>query len=599
MKVDGIDVKSQAAKDRKEHFKLKPKDKFTIQERKLSRQKKSNKKSKNVLIHKNTSTPILPSTRVYIKSYGYFNKNEQILIEQISNNIFIFNYKGSKGLIKPAKIKGIDETGNSVKGFGFVIDDSLFLFQKPILPAENFYNVPSLNLCRDYLSGKYKPREFTPIWKDLDIILKTLFDFSKPLDVEVCKIFIGQTYLKPLLNEFFFLLIDATYGAGKTTLGEIIFSLSYHGFVGGDYSTAVISRLCDELDLNLYIDELDQALNDFEKVSILRKAQRRGNPYIRCEGRDNLPALYRIAGCHGGSYRSEMEDAFVSRSLRIHTSKSLDYRVPTLNSDKKMILKPIADELFLWSFENLLDLSVETCSKERGVEGKSKPKAFSRENLYNSMVKDLNTDEKALLRSTFGRDNELIFLCLKVGYLLQVDILTTLKEIIKYRQAEQQSGQNFYLDSLIQFLNQNFDNLEKKTLTDGLNSGKYFYPKSKLFSDFQIYLRSNNAAAIGTKKFASLLRDLGFIDGVSISSQRYFNYPCQCLIFTEEIKNKFLIIEPDLKQNATNKSDLKIQKGIGGNCDNCKDLSTLYYRDINEKMYCHACARKILEEENK
>ena len=300
----------------------------------------------NVIVSNNTATPILPTTPYYIKSWGIYDKEKQILIEQIESNTFYFDIKNKKGLVQ---INKFDK--------GFEIDGNKFIFrQKNIYESKLFYNTPSIDLVQRYIEGKYKPRVYTEINKEIVNNLKILFDFKSEVDVQTSSLCIGQSWIKPKLNQFFFYGIDSTLGGGKTTLGEIVYFLMRHGFLGGNISSASIPRLTDELDLNIFIDEIDQNIKDDDVMAILRKGQRRGNPYVRCEGRDNRPVAYDLAGIHGFSFRSELEDAFMNRALRIHSVKSFDYMLPVINSAKKEVLKPLADELFIWYLDNILNL---------------------------------------------------------------------------------------------------------------------------------------------------------------------------------------------------------------------------------------------------
>lgn len=512
-----------------------------------SRQEYKNKNKINnnndVNVNKNTTTPSLPTTSYYIKSWGYFDREKKIHIEQITPFSYIYNYDGKMGMSSPQS--ELDEKGK-VKSLYLEIEGEAFILPKRIYEARLFYNVPSQESCQKFLSGEFKPREYNLIAEDIKKILEQLFDFNDGVDIEVSNIHIGQSWIKPLLNNFFFYMIDSSLGGGKTTLGEIIFFMSRHGFVGGNISSASIPRLTNELDLNIFVDEIDQNLRDDDVLAILRKGQRRGNPYVRCEGRDNVPMAYDLAGCHGGSFRSELEDAFMNRALRLHTKKSGDHMLPVINSAKKEILKPLADELFFWHLKNLVSscskknnsqnlptTSLSSCSKV--YEGVGVFSDKQRKEIYEILTKHLTKDEKDFLTQVFGRDNELTFLCLETAKILNIDILQQLKTIMSNKTRDEASSESFYLDALRQLIFTSLPKLVTKTLKDGQNLGWFFYPKNRLYQDFMSYLKDMNVQTIGTKKFSSLLRDLGFVEGENILSQRYDAYPTACLIFNQKI----------------------------------------------------------------
>lgn len=510
--------------------------------------KKARKEYVNV--NKNIATPTLPATSRYIKSWGYFNKEEKIHIEQITPELFLYNNAGKKGIAETQTAK--NEEGK-IKFYYLDIEGKWYILPKRIYDARLFYNIPSINLCKDYLLGKFKPREYKEIAKDIKKILKELFDFSDEVDIEVSNLHIGQSWIKPIRNNFFFYMIDSTLGGGKTTLGEIVYFLVRHGFLGGNISSASIPRLTNELDLNIFIDEIDQNSRDDDVLSILRKGQRRGNPYVRCEGRDNIPMAYDVAGSHGGSFRSELEDAFMNRSLRVHTKKSFDFMLPVVNSAKKEILKPLADELFLWH----LDYLVAGCSEQEGVAGISTPThAEKRAEMYLDLTRHFTKEEQEFLKKVFGRDNELSYLCLETARILKLDVLDNLKKIMNNKALNEASSEGFYLDALKQLIFMELPKISSKTLKDGLNIGYPFYPKNRLYQDFMVYLRNINVQTIGTKKFSSILRDFGFVEGENITSQRYETYPTPCLIFNKKICESLSIpFEPIIiKQNKVEQS---------------------------------------------
>ena len=518
--------------------------------------KKINKNSVNG--NKNTTTPTLPTIHYYINSWGYFNKTKKILIEQITPNFFIYNIKGELGI---SEVKEIGEGNKKLKYL--VIKDSTFFFKKTIYPAFQFYNVPSLNKVQKFIEQDGKGRDFYDIEKDIQNVLLQMFDFGGEIDVKTSSLAIGQSWIKPLLNEFFFFGIDATKGGGKTTLGEIVYFLMRHGFVGGNISSAAIPRLITELDLNIFVDEIDQNVKDEDTMAILRKGQRRGNPYVRCEGRDNRPVVYELAGCHGFSYRSEIEDAFMDRAIRTHTTKSMNYMLPVINSSKKEILKPLADELFLWYIKNLF---VVGCSEERGVAVNSKPTTiysknlFNRAELYNSLVKNFTKEEKSFLEEVFGRDNELTFLCFKTAKILGFEMLEDIKKIIKKKQSDEASSENFYLETLKNYIVSIYDKISQRKLKDGDNSGCSFYPKNKLYQGFVKYLKELKVESVGTKRNSSFLRDIGFVEGISLRSQKYENYPTSCLIFTDGILKTLGLNFPEIKEAPKKEEEAKEEK---------------------------------------
>lgn len=501
----------------------------------MKKKAQKTKKQEKGLGPENTATPYYIATPRYIKSWGYYNKKNKILIERITPKWCLVNHDKDIFLaeLKEAlkKVDGKDK----VVGYGFKHAGVDYLVKK-LKDVNTFYNTPSLSQCEALVNKTRVLKPFNEIYEDVKKMLRVMFDFSSPKDVEITAITIAQSWIKPLLNSTFFYGIDATKGGGKTTLGELVYFLMRHGYVGGNITPAALVRLADDLDLNVFVDEIDQNLKDDDIMAALRKGQRRGNPYIRCEGKNNEPVAYDLFGCHGYSYRSDVEDAFMDRSLTIHTSKSQDPMLPVINNFKQEVLKPLADELFFWYFTNIHDVA--TCSGVAGCSSKYRHQTADRESLYKGYTKHLSTDDKTYLSTVFGRETELAYLCLNVSKMLGLDFLESLKEIMVSKKEDAASATNFYYDELLQYLHKNKATVLHKTLKDGLNAGCAFYPKSKLYTQFIEHLTTLKVSTIGTKKFSSLLRDFGFKQNESITSQRYDSYPTPCLIFKDPILKK-------------------------------------------------------------
>ena len=306
-------------------------------------------------------------------------------------------------------------------------------------------------------------------------MVKVLYDFKFETDITLVKLHIGMSYLQHFLPSATYICVDATKGSGKTTLLEIISLLKYHGFMAGDISPAALARYVDEHALNIAVDELDQKVGekgDQEIVSILRKGQRRGDPYVRCQGKNFVPKPYDVFGIHAFSIRSETEDALRQRAFDIHASESKDNRLPILNMVKENILSSLMDTLFIWYIENAVKIGVE-CSKLgvgselcgldyfnllhdlstecSGVGGKNATLTEGvitddRKTLYDNLTKGMKQPELELLAKLGGRNAELTYASLQVARLLGLDVIADLAKVSETKQADEGAGENFYFD---------------------------------------------------------------------------------------------------------------------------------------------------------
>lgn len=515
-----------------------------------------------------TATSHYTSTSHYTtRSWGFYDATTNTVAEQIEPWLYLCNANGKLQLAKVETEKDGSGKLERVQRRYISVDGRQFDLPLRIWKVRDYYHVPTIQRCEEFVRGTWKPRPLMEILNDVQYRVSILFDFTFKKDLELWKLFIVQTWLKPILHEFYFFGVDATKGGGKTTLLEIMKYLCRHGYLGGDVSAASLPRLVEELDLALFLDEIDQRLGDGEddSVSILRKGQRRGNKYVRMNKHTMIPEQFDVAGAHAFTYRSEVEDAFMSRSVAGHTATSRDSKLPVLNVFKDTLLQDLQEELFFWYMQNIpalassllhvttsLSSGVVTCSdcsKEYGHKD-IQTKRFA---LYELLLQQYTAQERAVLDTLIGRNAELGFLLIQECRLVGLELAPIIKDTLEEKQRDEQAGSTFHLDLLRELLAEVYRRVAQTSLVDrwqlndGVNAGCFYTTKSGVYSEFCQRCKEQNAPLIGTKRYASLLRDTGFMHGVSITSQRPpGRSPTQCLVFTPEILER-LSIDGSLK----------------------------------------------------
>lgn len=503
---------------------------------------------KRKLIPQPTPTPSTITTSHYTtRSWGFFDTTENLHCEQIDKNHFLYNLNGVLGVAEV--ITPPTEKGSPKKSPYIIIEGLKRTLPKKILPVNEYYELPPLEMCDAFVKGEYTPRGLPSIVADIESRVKVLFDYAKPTDFYLWLLFCLQSHLKPILNNFFFMSVDATKGAGKTTLLEIWAYLSRHGYLGGDVSAACLPRMVEDLDLSFFLDELDQRVGkkgEEDAVNILRKGQRRGNKYTRMNTNTMLPEQFDVAGTHAFSFRGELEDAFMSRSLQTRTAESSDKKLPVLNVFKEPILRPLKFELFFWSMKHLPEIAMKVSKIEKkvsdhvasvGIVGGVGGSSGARTILYDTIMQGYSDREKEALLNLLGRNMELGYLALQLSHLLELDLHGVITQAMQEKQEDEHHAGTFYKELLADLLVRIHEDLtDDWVLKDGINAGKKFTVKTSVFKALQEELKTNSVATIGTKKFASLLKDIGFIKHESIMSQRPPGLtPRECLVFTEKI----------------------------------------------------------------
>lgn len=499
------------------------------------------------------TTSTTSTTSFVIDSWGCVDLENKILLEQISETDYLYNIQGAIGL-KPLiyvckrcggmihncnkdKVKcSCGASLNWKEDLKLLINDFEFRFRnKPNTPL---YNLPDLKQIELFLCNSTRNRIRTKdLFKEIVDTLNVLFDFHRPEDPKICALFIMFSYVVSHFNSVFYLGVDATKGSGKTTLLEIISLLMRHGFLA-DCSPASIPRLKQKYDLSLAVDEIDQ-LRSFEDLQgLLRKGQRRGNKYVRLNKNSLEEEIYEAFGLYLFSFRSVLEDAFKQRSVLIRTARAKDSRLSILNLEKSTILKPLFNKIFLWYVENLFTFGSRSSQVVEVVGGftPSDSPNDMRKAIYDEMIGGFSQKEQKILDFLFGRNSEIGYLFFKVSKFLDIDITSDIQKTLEEKQQEEETPDDYYFDLIKEIFNNQVS--QTQPLSKGDFAGYRYYPKSKFYIALVNKLKNSNLMGIGSPKFNSLLKDIGFIEGYNIKNQKWDKVPVKCLIFDKSVLNK-------------------------------------------------------------
>lgn len=504
-----------------------------------------------------TSTTSTTFTTKLIDNWGYINLEEAILIEQLSKLEYIFNYKGEIGIanlefkcsacgtiIKADKDKIKCSCGQVLTSEhrGLHIKDKTFILKNK--SKDPLYLTPKIEDIREFLVNLQRAESTSGLFNEIVQSLETLFDFSRPEDSKICALYIIFSYVVHYFNSSFYLGIDSTKGAGKTTLLEILTIISRHGFLA-DVSPAAIPRLKTKYDLLIGIDEVDQLHEPEDIAGMLRKGQRRGNKYVRLNKNSLEEEIYEAFGLYCYSFRSQVEDAFKQRSVLIRTARCKDSRLSVINIEKLDLLRPLFNKIFFWYIQNIFTFGSES-SKGRTSRGGS---TLDRDVIYSDLTQDFTKEEKLLIATLLGRNSEIGYLFIKVCKFLGIDLTKDIEKTMTEKQEEEETPDDYYKDLIKSLFEMEIKNNSAWLLKKGEYAGYRFYPKTKFYMRLISELKNHNLMGIGTPKYNSLLKDVGFMPSYNIKNQKYENMPTLSLIFTTDVLKKLNVeYEPPIIQ---------------------------------------------------
>lgn len=498
------------------------------------------------------TSPTSPTSTTRINSWGYIDIKNKILIEQLTKDYYIYNIKGK---VKIVQLQFKCDCGtlittdtdkpkcscgnklNSKDHQGLYIQNKVFKFNNK--PEDPLYLTPSIQDIKDNILSFQKADDTQELFNEIENLLLTLFEFQNKEDSKLATLAILFSYVLPHFNSTFFIGIDSTKGHGKTTLLEILTILCRHGFLA-DVSPASIPRLKQKFDLNPFVDEIDQIKNSEDILGLMRRAQRRGNKYVRLNKTTLEAEIYDAFGFYCYSFRSMVEDALKQRTVMIRTPINKDSRLSIINLEKLPILKALHTKIFLWYIKNIF-VFCSGCSEVVDVVSTSTQEPLElRTKLYDRLTEDFDPEEKKLIGKLFGRNAEIGYLIIKTAKFLKLNITKEIKKIMEEKQEEEETPDSYYFDLIKEVYIKAIKEDSKYLLKKGEFSGWKCFPKTPLYYKLVHELKEHNLMGIGMSKYNSLLKDIGFIPRYNIKNERFSDNPnpVMSLIFTKDVLKK-------------------------------------------------------------
>lgn len=493
-----------------------------------------------------------------IKLWGCYDEDNNIIIEKIKSGVFFYKQGNISnqgcGIVNVQSVK----VGKYSWEYYILVPVKngviKYIFDK--YPKKPLYFVPEQKILEEYIKGNRKALSHKKLLEMLQNVLKTMFEFMDESDVFLASLFILQSYLDKKLNAIFLASIDAKFGAGKTTILELICKSMLHGFSAGDISKASIPRLIDQEAIRIGIDELDQIPEQQreEMEQMLRRGQRRDNPYIRFNKNTGDSEVFDTFGQAIYTLRTNTEDALASRSISIHTKVCNDKRLSILNLYKDTILEPLCNELWLWYLDNIGKFGGRSYQvvEVGGLFNKDHLEIDSlRGDLYIKLTNFLSKKELSIFETLAGRNIEIAYLMLQIGNLLGEDFVEHIKKHLVQKQEDQDIPDGFYIEKFEEVLRKKVIELERNQewiLRKGDFIGNFYYPKNTFFVEFNKILKECEVKTIGTTRFNGILKDFGFVEGYNMKNQKHWldKVSLKCLVFESGILKNIKQVDKEI-----------------------------------------------------
>jgi hypothetical protein len=419
----------------------------------------------------------------------------KLFYEPLSEKEFVYNWNGKKGLAQIKEAKG---------GLFYIeIEGKRFWFKEaPLKEKEFIFNLPDITKVYDWVNGKKKTLNNSEIYNLVKSCIEIFFDFGDKIFYDIATLSVFQSYLRHISPATWYLGIYGAWGSGKTSLGELLAKLCYHGYLVANPSVAFVGRSLDRLKITPFLDEAD-VVSDPELLSLIRQGYRRGQKYSRIDKEGGMiTQSFDVYTLWIMSVHGMLDEALMSRCYPIATIETQDKRLPIINLLKH--LQDVYTELFIWWGENSINfpsLEIKNVSFNPDVEE-------ARESLYNQIITILTPSELEQLKDITGRSLELGFLMLRASKLLgnTIDLREAFKIAQETMQEIRESG---ILGTLRDYLVTLYK--EFKSYPEFRNSvGEFMLPNKDVFTRFNDYLLTTRRVQVSPREFRAMILDLGF-----------------------------------------------------------------------------------------
>jgi len=461
---------------------------------------------------------------------------ENFVYEPISVGNYVYKTKkGVKGIAELQVEFEEEERKKKPHWFLDVEGEQLYFVKRP--PKDFLFNMLDRGIVEEWVKGEKQSLTTRQLWNLNSVYLRTFLDFPHKYEFNISLLFIQQSWLAEILPVVFYLGIRGEFGGGKTVTGEAISLICKHGYLTGNLSPPFVARTIQDQKITLMVDELDTIAGskDSDLNAIFRQGYRRGSKYSRINPDTLEPESFDIFGPKVYTVHSEIEEALQTRTIPIHVRETADIMYPIVNLDKKAFANMVFSENFLWYLDNIIELRDNQFEKiqslnvkqldilpaldrlRRGVPPKQEEEVISniRTKIYEKKRALLTEAQVKQVSQVTGRNTELMFLCLTISNMVNVDVNEDLKKTFEQKLVEEGERTELgYLGMLRDILTSLWN--EKQGKTEYTTADGYVKISNKeLYDKYNEKMKKEYGQGVSPAKFKGYMLEFGFTDALN------------------------------------------------------------------------------------
>jgi hypothetical protein len=153
----------------------------------------------------------------------------KLVYEPIGQSHYAFrSANGKRGIVAAREEREVEDNDRKARWY-IVVDEERYYFRRK--PENNWlFYTPKRNVLDSWVKGERKSLSTKDLWNKTGVYYRTFSDIPRPSEYSILALFCAQSWLTELLDNVFYVGINAEFGGGKTATGEVLVAPCRHGF---------------------------------------------------------------------------------------------------------------------------------------------------------------------------------------------------------------------------------------------------------------------------------------------------------------------------------------------------------------------------------